>query len=119
MDPAAMIRVFCGSFNRPVSQMDCGARGLVRCSATPTGRPDPRSIEPACSLQMLRFSKQVVRRRSMMDGSMGYDIPVAADAGKLPLSECSALMVDYLVPSSPWCGDPRLALPTQRTGAPR
>ena len=51
------------------------------------------------SLQMLWFAKQVVRRRAVLDGSMGHDILVAADAGKLPRSECSALMVDYLVPS--------------------
>lgn len=35
------------------------------------------------SLQMMRFSKQVVRRRLVADGSMGHDILVAADAGKL------------------------------------
>jgi cytochrome P450 len=51
------------------------------------------------SLQMLRFSKEVVRRRSVIDGSMGHDILAAADAGKVPFDECSALMVDYLVPS--------------------
>ena len=51
------------------------------------------------SLQMLRFSKHVVRRRAVIAGSMGHDILVAADAGKLPHSECSALMIDYLVPS--------------------
>lgn len=51
------------------------------------------------SLQMLRFSKGVVRRRSVSDGSMGHDILVAADAGKLPHDECAALMIDYLVPS--------------------
>jgi cytochrome P450 len=40
------------------------------------------------SLQMMRFFKQLVRRRSVADGSMGHDILVAADAGKLPHSEC-------------------------------
>ena len=48
---------------------------------------------------MLRFSKDVLRRRSVIDGSMGHDILVAADAGKLRHRECSALMIDYLVPS--------------------
>jgi cytochrome P450 len=48
---------------------------------------------------MLRFSKDVVRRRSVIQGSMGHDILAAADAGKLRYSECSALMIDYLVPS--------------------
>jgi cytochrome P450 len=51
------------------------------------------------SLQMLRFSKDVVRHRSVIHGSMGHDILAAADAGKLRHSECSALMIDYLVPS--------------------
>ena len=51
------------------------------------------------TLQLLRFSKDVVRRRSVIDGSMGHDILVAADAGKLAHRECSALMIDYLVPS--------------------
>ena len=51
------------------------------------------------SLQMLRFSKDVVRRRSVIHGSMGHDIFAAADAGKLRHSECSALMIDYLAPS--------------------
>ncbi|HTX93972.1 MAG TPA: cytochrome P450 [Mycobacterium sp.] len=51
------------------------------------------------SLQMKRFSKQVVRRRSVTAGSMGHDILLAGDAGKLTNSECSALMVDYLAPS--------------------
>jgi cytochrome P450 len=51
------------------------------------------------SLQMLRFSKRVVRERSVLDGSMGHDVLVAADNGKLSHEECPALMVDYLVPS--------------------
>jgi cytochrome P450 len=51
------------------------------------------------SLQMLRFSKDVVRRRSVIRASMGHDVLAAADAGKLRRSECSALMIDYLVPS--------------------
>ncbi len=51
------------------------------------------------ALEMLRFSKHVVRHRSVSDGSIGHDILVAADAGKLDRSECSSLLVDYLVPS--------------------
>jgi cytochrome P450 len=50
-------------------------------------------------LQMMRFTKQVVCRRSVADGSMGHDILAAADAGKLPRRDCSALMIDYLAPS--------------------
>ena len=51
------------------------------------------------SLQMLSFSKRVVRDRSVLDGSMGHDVLVAADNGQLSHAECPALMVDYLVPS--------------------
>jgi cytochrome P450 len=51
------------------------------------------------TLQMLRFSKDVVRQRSVIEGSMGHDILAAADAGELTRAECSALMIDYLVPS--------------------
>jgi cytochrome P450 len=53
----------------------------------------------SASLQMLRFSRQVVRRRAVLDGSMGHDLLVAADDGKLSYAECPGLMVDYLVPS--------------------
>lgn len=63
----------------------------------PVNRYSVRAV-PA-SLQMLWFSKKVVRRRAVGEGSMGHDILVAADAGKVALRECSALMVDYLVPS--------------------
>ena len=63
----------------------------------PLNRSALKSV-PA-SLQMLRFSKDVVRHRSVIDGSMGHDILVAAGAGKLRHSQCSALMIDYLVPS--------------------
>ena len=51
------------------------------------------------SLQMQRFSNDVVRHRAVIRGSMGHDVLAAADAGKLRHSECSALMIDYLVPS--------------------
>jgi cytochrome P450 len=51
------------------------------------------------SLQMLRFARRVVRHRSVIEGSLGHDVLVAADNGKLPYRECPALMVDYLGPS--------------------
>ncbi len=51
------------------------------------------------SLQMMGFSKRVVRRRSVSEGSMGHDILMAQDAGKLKRGECSALLIDYLAPS--------------------
>jgi cytochrome P450 len=51
------------------------------------------------SVQMLRFARRVVRRRSVIEGSLGHDVLVAADDGKLPHRECPALMVDYVGPS--------------------
>jgi cytochrome P450 len=51
------------------------------------------------SVQMLRFARRVVRRRSVIDGSLGHDVLVAADAGMLPHRECPPLMVDYVAPS--------------------
>jgi cytochrome P450 len=50
-------------------------------------------------MQMLLFSKDVVRHRSVTHGSLGHDVLAAADAGRLRHSECSALLIDYLVPS--------------------
>ncbi|MGB3354499.1 MAG: cytochrome P450, partial [Mycobacterium sp.] len=51
------------------------------------------------TLSMLRFSRRVVRDRSVLPGSMGDDVLRAADDGKVALSECPALMIDYLAPS--------------------
>jgi cytochrome P450 len=51
------------------------------------------------SVQMLRFARRVVRRRSVIEGSLGHDVLAAADAGKMPHRECPALMVDYVAPS--------------------
>ncbi len=51
------------------------------------------------SLQMLRFARRVVRRRSVIEGSLGHDVLIAADNGKLPHRECPPLMVDYVAPS--------------------
>ncbi|MFZ3343734.1 MAG: cytochrome P450 [Mycobacterium sp.] len=51
------------------------------------------------SVQMLRFARRVVRRRSVIEGSLGHDVLVAADNGKLPHRECPPLMVDYVAPS--------------------
>ena len=63
----------------------------------PFNRNAAKSV--GASLQMLRFSKEVVRHRSVIEGSMGDDILAAVDAGELTDNECSALMIDYLVPS--------------------
>jgi cytochrome P450 len=51
------------------------------------------------ALQMLRFAKRVVRRRTVLDGSMAHELLVAADAGTLSHDELPALMVDYIAPS--------------------
>jgi cytochrome P450 len=51
------------------------------------------------SLQMLRFARRVIRRRRVIEGSLGHDVLIAADNGKLPHRECPPLMVDYVAPS--------------------
>ena len=51
------------------------------------------------SVQMLRFARRVVRRRSVIEGSLGHDVLAAADDGKLPHRDCPPLMVDYVAPS--------------------
>ena len=63
----------------------------------PLNRRGIRAI-PA-TLEMLRYARRVVRQRAIIEGSMGHDVLVAADNGKVSQAECSALMVDYLGPS--------------------
>jgi cytochrome P450 len=53
----------------------------------------------AGSLQMLRFARRVVRRRELIEGSLGHDVLVAADAGTITHAECPPLMIDYIGPS--------------------
>jgi cytochrome P450 len=53
----------------------------------------------AASMQMLMFARRVVRKRSVLDGSMARELLTAADAGKLSHAECAPLMVDYIAPS--------------------
>jgi len=53
----------------------------------------------AASMQMLMFARRVVRKRSVLDGSMAHELLIAADAGKLSHGECAPLMVDYIAPS--------------------
>ena len=64
------------------------------------GPANKRSVAaiPA-SLQMLRFTRRVVRERSVLEGSMGHDVMAAVDAGTLDKSEVPPLMIDYLAPS--------------------
>lgn len=49
--------------------------------------------------EMMAFSKRVVRERSVLPGSMGSDVLVAADENRIERSQCPALMIDYLAPS--------------------
>jgi cytochrome P450 len=51
------------------------------------------------AMQMLRFARQVVRKRAMLEGSLGHDVLLAADEGKLSHADCSPLMIDYIAPS--------------------
>lgn len=49
--------------------------------------------------QTLRFARKVVRKRSVIEGSLGHDVLIASDNGQLTAAECSALMIDYIAPS--------------------
>jgi cytochrome P450 len=71
--------------------------GATFDSMGPLNRQGIRAI-PA-TLEMLRYARRVVRQRAIIEGSMGHDVLVAADNGKVSQAECSALMVDYLGPS--------------------
>jgi cytochrome P450 len=51
------------------------------------------------SVRMLRFARRVVRDRTMLDGSLGHDVLLAADDGQLTHAEAAGLMIDYLAPS--------------------
>ncbi|WAJ45399.1 cytochrome P450 [Mycobacterium sp. Aquia_216] len=51
------------------------------------------------SLQMLLFTRRLVRQRTVLDGSMAHELLCAVDAGKLTHDDCSALMIDYIAPS--------------------
>lgn len=63
----------------------------------PMNRHALRSI-PA-SLRMLAYARRVVRERSLTEGSVGHEVLLAADAGKVSLAECAPLMIDYIAPS--------------------
>jgi cytochrome P450 len=51
------------------------------------------------SLQMLSFARRVVRRRTVLEGSLAHELLTAADNGALAHRECPALMIDYIAPS--------------------
>ena len=63
----------------------------------PLNRHALRAI-PA-SVRMLRFARRVVRERSLIDGSIGHEVLLAADDGTVSREECAALMIDYIAPS--------------------
>jgi cytochrome P450 len=51
------------------------------------------------SLRMLAYARRVVRDRSLIEGSVGHEVLLAADDGKVRSAECAALMIDYIAPS--------------------
>lgn len=51
------------------------------------------------TLQMLRFARRVVRRRTVLEGSMAHELLAVADEGRLTHDDLPALMVDYIAPS--------------------
>jgi len=51
------------------------------------------------SLRMLKFARRVVRQRSLIKGSIGHEVLLAADDGKVSPEVCAALMIDYIAPS--------------------
>ncbi|OBF57130.1 monooxygenase [Mycobacterium sp. 852002-50816_SCH5313054-b] len=51
------------------------------------------------SLQMLRFARRVVRRRTVLEGSIVDELLAAVDAGTVSREQCTALMIDYIAPS--------------------
>ncbi|MFB9313473.1 cytochrome P450 [Nocardioides plantarum] len=64
------------------------------------GPLNARAVRTApASVAMMRFARAVVRRRTMLPGSMGDELLQRVDRGELARSECPALMVDYLAPS--------------------
>lgn len=51
------------------------------------------------SVQMLHFTRRVVRERNVIPGSMADELLAAADQGVLSHAECAPLMIDYVAPS--------------------
>jgi len=75
-------------------------RGWAAATFDALGPFNGRAIRAApASLGMLHYAHRAVRERSVIDDSMGHDLLLASDIGKLSSDECSALMIDYLAPS--------------------
>ncbi|MGW3097916.1 cytochrome P450 [Streptomyces sp. NPDC001102] len=51
------------------------------------------------SLGMLRYTRGIVRSRSVSDGSLGHALLAASEGGRIMPAECATLMIDYLAPS--------------------
>jgi cytochrome P450 len=51
------------------------------------------------TLQMLRFTRRLVRDRNVLPGSMAHELLTAVDEGKLDIDEVPPLLVDYIAPS--------------------
>lgn len=51
------------------------------------------------ALGMKRFTAKIARRGSLAPGSMGHELQVARDAGKIDSAQLRAFMIDYLAPS--------------------
>ncbi len=51
------------------------------------------------SLRMLGYAKRVVRQRTLIEGSVGHEVLLAADEGRVAHGELAALMIDYIAPS--------------------
>ena len=75
-------------------------RGWAAATFDALGPFNRRAIRAApASLGMLHHARRAVRDRSVIDDSMGHELLLASDVGKLSREECSALMIDYLAPS--------------------
>jgi cytochrome P450 len=51
------------------------------------------------SLRMLGYARRVVRERSLIEGSVGHEVLLAADDGRVSHAELAPLLVDYIGPS--------------------
>jgi cytochrome P450 len=51
------------------------------------------------SLRMLGFARRVLRERSLIEGSVGHEVLLAADDGRVSHAELAPLMIDYIAPS--------------------
>ncbi|MGO4442848.1 cytochrome P450 [Mycobacterium sp. 2YAF39] len=51
------------------------------------------------TLRMLGYARRVVRKRSLIEGSVGHEVLLAADEGRVSHDELAPLMIDYIAPS--------------------